>query len=87
MPQLRLEMEYVYVVTVSARGADKGEFHGTPTAFGELIAAQLSARVCREAIGGRFWAVDASDEAHVLQRWDSDEHTVWVERLVFEGAR
>lgn len=80
-------MEYVYVVTVSARGFDMGEFHGTPTAFEELIAAQLSARVCRQAIGGRFAEVDDTGEDHIVERWDSDEFSVWVERLVFEGAR
>lgn len=86
--QPRINLTYVYVVTVSARGADKGEFDGTPTAFEELISAQLAMRVCCEAIGGRFVEVDTADDDgdHIVERWDSDEFSVWLERLVFESA-
>ncbi len=80
-------MEYVYVVTVSARGADKGEFVGTPTAFESDHDAVLVAATCRNALGGRFALIDqAGAEDHIVQRWDSDEFSVWVERLVFEAA-
>ncbi len=83
-------MEYVYVVTMSARGADKGEFFGRPTAFEQQVSAQRAARVCRETLGGRFELVDITSlhpdnqGDHIVQRWDSDEWSVWVERLVFE---
>ncbi len=82
-------MDYVYVVTVSARGSDQGEFAGEKaSAFEELRTAQLAAQLCRETVGGKFWAIDASDaEEHILQRWDSDEFTVWLERLLFVAAQ
>lgn len=85
-------MEHVYVVTVSPRGAHQGEFSGTPTAFEDQVAAELAARLCRVGLGGRFAQVDAAGtdtddpEDHIVERWDSDEFTVWLERLVFEPA-
>ena len=81
-------MDYVYVVTVSARGADKGEFFGTPTAFEDQVAAELLARQCQKALGGRFFrCVTVGQLDHVIMRWDSDEFSVWLERLIFEGAQ
>ena len=80
-------MEYVYVVTVSGRGAEKGEFAGTPIAYEALASAELAAGVYRKALGGRFRAVDRSGQpGHVVRRWDSDEFSVWLERLIFEPA-
>lgn len=81
-------MDYVYVVTVSARSdGPVGIFAGaTPTAFEEQVSAELAAATCRNALGGLFALVDAEEE-HVVERWDSDEFTVWLERLVFEAAQ
>ena len=82
-------MDYVYVVTVTARGEQMGEFFGTPTAFEEQTAAELAALVCRQRIGGHFARVDVAgvDPDHVAGRWDSDKVTVWLERLIFERAQ
>ena len=81
-------MDYVYVVTVSRHGAEQGEFSGTPTAYESEFIAQLAARECRQAIGGRFTEIDKAGAGdHIVTRWDSDQFSVWVERLVFEAAQ
>lgn len=81
------DMEYIYVVTVSERGSEKGEFFGNPTAYEDLTAGELAARMCCEVRGGRFVEVDLGGLAdHVVQRWDNDKCSVWLERLLFEPA-
>ncbi len=78
-------MDYVYVVTVSGRGSEVGGFAGTPTAFEQLVSARAAAKVCRDALGSRFVPFEAESLGdHVVQRWDSDEFSVWLERLIFE---
>lgn len=80
-------MSYVYVVTVSPRGASRGEFSGTPTAFEEQTAAEAAAFACRERIGGRFALVQvAGADTYIVERWDGGEFSVWVERLIFRAA-
>lgn len=81
-------LDYVYVVTVSRRGASIGEFVGTPTAFEDQNAGEIIAFDCRQELGGRFWeAEEVGDGDHIVQRWDSDEFSVWLERLIFEGKQ
>ncbi len=86
-------MQYVYVVAVGSRGAQKGDFYGKPTAFEDQAAAEVVVFQCREALGGHFVQVEAAGaetddpEDHIVERWDSDKFTVWLERLVFEAAQ
>ena len=78
-------MKYIYVVTVGERGSEKVEFFGNPTAYEDQDAAELAARMCRESTPSNFDEVYVSYKAgHIIHQWDSDELSVWLERLVFE---
>ena len=84
------EIDQLYVVTVGARGADVGEFwkdptraSGKPLALLDLPTALQHTQRAMEGNGGRagYAPVLGDLPPHVIQQWDSETKTVWLEAL------
>ncbi len=78
-----MNIQYVYVVTVSASGEEIGEFW-KEEAFLSEQAAVPSCVECMDHYGGRQLfteAPHADKPSHVCRVWDSPRNSIWLERL------
>ena len=84
-------MDYIYVVRVSLRGVEQGEFF-EEVAYENYNAALKGVGRCLDILGGP-WADTPCEFPHVVQRWDNtpdvyrfNAHTVWLEKLEMVGT-
>lgn len=80
---------YLYVVTFSPLGEDRGEFF-REEAFISEAAAEVACFECMNEHGGLTTYHEeqvSKDFPHICRQWDGYGTTVWLEKLIVRDAR
>lgn len=76
---------WVYVVTHGGLGTVKGEFW-TQKVYATYRLAERACQDCRASLGGQFRNASHLVCEHVVQAWESQDATVWLERLAVDSS-